>query len=344
MVAYWNRPAQAVYARPNVLDDVEGGPQDTQPIEAEIERARERMGEEGFIAYVACAQASEYHITQAREMRDLARSYGLDLRIYDSEADGYQQVTQIERARIEGAVGLIVCPLNGDLLQGPLSSVQDAGMPLVLFGVLDNTYGGVLLGSSSGQYAMGQTAGRLAGEMIRDEMGGQAEVIILDFPSRPDIVERADGLEAGVLENAPGAYIVGRFLGATRENGYETVSQIIADGVSFDVILSINDAGALGAIRALEAARIRPDEVIITSIDGEQLALEYIRNCYYIRGSLYVGRRETGEYLVNIIVRLLGGGALPETVLRPMGEMITHQNVNIYAPMAQTPPSEPDAC
>jgi len=344
MIVFLNRPAQPGYAHPNVLTGVEGGPEDTQPTEAEIELARQRMGEEGFIAYIACSQASEYQITQAREMRDFARSYGLDLHIYDSEADGYQQVTLVERARIEGAVGLIVCPLNGELLQGPLSSVQEVGIPLVLFGSLENTYGSVSLGSSSGQFTMGQTAGRLAGETIRDEMGGQADVIILDFPTKPDIVERANGLEAGVLEIAPEAHVVGRFLGATRENGYESVSQLIADGVPFDVIVSINDAGALGAIRALEAAGIGPDEVIISSIDGEQLALEYIRNCYYMRGSLYVGRRETGQYLVNIMVRLLGGGTVPEIILRPKGEMITIANVDIYAASGQSAPPAPDIC
>lgn len=250
----------------------------------------------------------------------------------------------MERARIEGAVGLIVCPLDGELLQGPLSSVQEVGMPLVLFGNLEKTYGGVSLGSSSGQFAMGQRAGRLAGEIIRDELGGQADVIILDFPTKPDIVERANGLEAGVLEIAPEAHIVGRVLGATRENGYESVSRLVADGVPFDVIVSINDAGALGAIRVLEATGVRPDEVIISSIDGEQLALEYIRNCYYMRGSLYVGRRETGQYLVNIMVRLLGGGAVPEIVIRPMGEMITIENVDRYTATGQSTPTAPDRC
>jgi ABC-type sugar transport system substrate-binding protein len=114
--------------------------------------------------------------------------------------------------------------------------------------------------------------------------------------------------------------------------------------VQFDVIVSINDAGALGAIRALDEAGIGPDKVIISSIDGEQLALEYIRRCYYMRGSLYVGRRETAQYLINIMVRLLGNGPVPETIVRPMGEMITQENVNIYAPLGQDTPTASDAC
>lgn len=85
VIVFLKPPVELHLARPNVLAGVEGGPQDTDPTEAEIKLARQRMGEEGFIAYIACTQASEYQITQAREMRDLARSYGLDLRIYDSE-------------------------------------------------------------------------------------------------------------------------------------------------------------------------------------------------------------------------------------------------------------------
>jgi ABC-type sugar transport system substrate-binding protein/DNA-binding CsgD family transcriptional regulator len=343
-LVFLSRPTQPVFARPNVLVGVQGNPQDTQPTEDEIKLARQRAGENGMIAYIACTQASEYHATQAREMQDFAHGYGLGFRIYDSEADDYRQITLVERARTEGAVGLIVCPLNGELLQGPLSSVQEVGMPLVLFGSAGNTYGGVLLSSASDNYGMGQRAGRVVGEIIRDERGGQADVIILDFPTRTGLVDRANGLEAGVLEIAPDAQMIGRVLGATRENGYASVSQLIEDGVHFDAIVSINDAGALGAIRALDEAGIGPEEVIISSIDGEQLALEYIRSCHFMRGSLYVGRRETAQYLVNIMVRLLSSGAVPEIIVRPVGEMITQENVNLYAPVGDSTPSEADAC
>ena len=42
--------------------------------------------------------------------------------------------------------------------------------------------------------------------IIRDEMGGHADVIILDYPDLDYLVTRANGLEDGVLEFAPEAH------------------------------------------------------------------------------------------------------------------------------------------
>jgi DNA-binding LacI/PurR family transcriptional regulator len=100
-----------------VLKDVVGDFEDTVPSETEMEAAREALGEDGFVAYITCTRATEYHATQAREMQDFARNHGLNFRIYDSDADDYRQITLLERARSDGAAGLIVCPLNGELLR-----------------------------------------------------------------------------------------------------------------------------------------------------------------------------------------------------------------------------------
>ncbi|MCZ7547345.1 MAG: hypothetical protein M5R40_29205 [Anaerolineae bacterium] len=63
-------------------------------------------------------------------------------------------------------------------------------------------------------YLLGEFPGRLAGQIVAEEMGGVADVVVLDYPDLPIIIERADGMVAGLLARAPNANIVGRFLGA----------------------------------------------------------------------------------------------------------------------------------
>lgn len=109
---------------------------------------------------------------------------------------------------------------------------------------------------------MGFTVGQFAGELVNAEQDGEANVIILDFPDMEIIVERADGLEEGILSVAQDVEIVGRYLGAMAENGQESVEELIENEVEFDVILSINDAGSYGAIDALEDAGLTPDDVM----------------------------------------------------------------------------------
>lgn len=327
-----------------VLAGETGVATDIVPSQEQIEVAKTRAGHDGFIAYIACTQSTDYHAKQAREMRDLAASYGLEMRVYDADTDNYQQVTLIERARADGAVALVVCPLDPKLLDETLRSVEAAQLPLVLLQSAIPSYGGVKL--SGDEYAMGLRAGQHAGQLIRDELGGVARVIILDFPDMPAVVLRANGLEDGVLEYAPNATIVGRYVGGTRELGRESVEKLIADGVEFEVVVSINDAGAIGAIEAMESADIGPDEVMIVGIDAETQALEYIRQGYYFRASEEIGREEFSTAAVNAIVRLLAGATMPEVIRVSPGRMISPNNLpepaaTPYEGVEAVPPSQP---
>jgi serine/threonine protein kinase/DNA-binding LacI/PurR family transcriptional regulator len=305
---------------------------DVVPSASEITQTKLRLGEKGFIAYLACTQDTEFHAGLAREISDLANKYGLRFRIYDGETDAYRQITLMERARSEGASALIICPLDAKLLSGSLTSAESAGLPMVFFADDIPNYGGVLVGGDN--YLLGLEPGRFAGKIIADEKGGKANVIVLDYPDRADIVARANGLVDGILEFAPEATIVGRYKGGTREFGKESVSQLIKDGVEFDIIVSINDAGSFGAIEAMTEAGIEPDQVIISSIDAEALAQQYIRDGYFIRGSVQSSRVETSHALLNSAVKLLAGATVPEYVLVPPGEIVTKDTLEEATPEA----------
>ena len=177
-------------------------------------------------------------------------------------------------------------------------------------------------------YDLGYKPGQFAGQIIIDELGGEARVIILDYPDLPAVVARADGLEDGVLSVAPNATIVGRYLGATEDFGKASVEQLLADGVEFDVIVSINDAGSLGAIEALQAANIPHDQVIIVSIDANAAAREAIRKGQYMRASVDIDRTASSKIKVDALIRILGGATIPERINVPPGDMVTIETLN----------------
>jgi ABC-type sugar transport system substrate-binding protein len=308
--------------KPTVLPGETGTADEAMPTGDEIDRARAALGSNGFIAYIACNQTSEYHATQAREMGDLARRYGLVYEVYDSDTDAYRQITLLERARTDGASAMIICPLDTELLHSSLLSAQNVGMPMVFMHSDILSYGGVILAGDD--YLMGLEAGRAGGAIAQEALGGQANVIVLDYPDLPGIVLRADGLIDGMVETAPDANIVGRYLGGTRDNGYASVQRLIEQGVDFNFILSINDAGAYGAINALEEAGIGPSSVFISSVDAEALARQYIDEDYYIRASVDVGRELFSQTAINATVKLLAGSTLPETFLVPPGGAVTN--------------------
>ena len=137
---------------------------------------------------------------------------------------------------------------------------------------------------------------------------------------------RANALEAGLHEIAPEAEVIGRFLGATAANGEQSIRRLIEQGVEFDVLLSINDAGAYGAITAMAEANFGAHSVIISSVDAESIARQYIRSGYFMRASVDVGRRSFAETAVNAMVKLLAGATMPEVYLVPPGQVIISEN------------------
>lgn len=321
-----NQPP-AVAVRPTVVAGSVGLASDLMEPGAEvIERADRALGDQGFIANIACTQDSEYHATQIREMRDLATRFGLDFRVYDSGEDEYRQITLIERARTDGARALIVCPLNIGLLDNALRSAQQAGIPIVFLASSISSYGGVLI--SGENYEMGLEAGHAGGELINELFDGQGRVLILDYPDMEIIVDRVNGLREGVLEVAPGSEIVASRLGGTRPLGYASVKAALAEGLGFNTILSLNDAGSLGAIQALEEAGIDPASVVISSVDAEGPARDLIRRGHFLRASVSVDREGFSNAAIYAALRLLAGEPLPETLIVLPGPVITAANVD----------------
>jgi serine/threonine protein kinase/DNA-binding LacI/PurR family transcriptional regulator len=293
------------------------------PNSNQIALAKSHLGQNGFIAYITCNLSSEFHAALAREIRATVTQYGLAFRVYDADNDKGNQVALVERARSEGALGILICPLNMGLLNDPFTSIQQAHFPLVLFADHVPNYGGVLIGGDN--YQMGLEGGEFAGNIIHDEMKGEVDIIILDYPSLDYIVARANGLEDGVKKFAPDVHIVGRYLGAVREKAEASVAQLIQSGVKFNFILSINDQGSYGAIDAMQKAGWKCDSVSIVSIDAEALAEQYIRDGCFIRASQETTWLEPAHAMVNSMVHLLSGGTIAETVSIPPGPMITKE-------------------
>jgi len=295
---------------------------DLIPTEGQIALAQQRLGAQGFIALIMCNQTSEYHTTITREISTRLRGYGLAARVYDSRSDGYEQRLRMEEALTAQAKGFIVCPMDIEQIRPPLQAIDEANLPLAAFTTFDQGYGGIYTAQQGSNYDMGAKVGRYAGQYISEQRGGQARVVILGFPEMQAIVERANGLREGLLETAPEAQVVAEVVGGTRDFGRDSVARLLADGLEFDAILSINDAGSLGAVEALEAADIPADAVDIFSMDAEELALRYIREGRYLRGSLEVGRTNTAQAVSDAMVRMLAGETLAEIIRVPLGEVI----------------------
>ena len=316
--------------RPAVILLGERGSIDTlAPTESEVGIARDRLGQSGFIAYVACSLEDGFQSRRAIDIEEIANSYGLPYRTYDSENDIYTQITQIDRARLEGAKAFILCPLSESALDESLLSMQEAQIPIVFVTLYEHPYG-VKLDSSN--YQIGLSVGNYAGQLIQEKWDGQANVLLLGFPGFRASERRFEGIEAALRNVAPSANILAQVQGYTRDEGYAAVSDFIQRGEEVNVILSINDAGAMGAVDALQEAGIPPDAVDIVSSNAEPPVLDLIRQGLYIRGSLAINREALSRLAVFGVIKQLAGATVPEFFTYPPGDMVTAETLAQSSP------------
>jgi ribose transport system substrate-binding protein len=178
---------------------------------------------------------------------------------------------------------------------------------------------------------LGTAAGEYAAQLINDEMDGQANVAILDFPDVANVVVRADAIRAAIEEGAPDAVIVGNYLGGTTEFGLASMESALVEHPEINVVVSINDAGAYGAMQALE--NVGRDDAIIVGIDAEEQAKNLITEGGMYRGTIDTSPARTGELAVNAAVRLLAGSEFIQNIRVPV-TLITAETLAEMEPEA----------
>ncbi len=312
---------EPAYGEPTLIAEGLGTADDLEPSEDEIAGAKAHLADdESFIGIVACTYSTDYHSAVPDAAVAYAEEVGLGVETFDSEIDVEKQISGIENFVSSGADVIVVCVFDPPSVQSALEEAAAAGVYIVQYaGRNAAEYGGVTI--SIEDEDLGAAAGQYAAQLISDEMGGEANVAILDYPDVPNVVIRADAIAAALAEGAPDAVIVGNYLGGTTEFGLNSMETALQEHPEINVVVSINDAGAYGAMQALEAAGKTAEDSIIVGIDAEPQALEYINSGTMYRGTVDTAPAETGRMTIKAAVKLLAGSTIPQNIRVPVNLM-----------------------
>lgn len=295
---------------------------DLVPTDAEVAAAKEALGADGFVGIIACTLSTEYHSTVAESAHTHLDELGIPNQLFDSEINVEKQISAIENFTSSGAKVIVVCLFDPPSVLSALQAAADQGVQIVQYaGRQLADLGGVTISIEDAD--LGKAAGDYAAQLITSELGGKANVAILDYPDVANVVLRADAIRAAIEAGAPDAVIVGNYLGGTTENGLASMESALIEHPEINVVVSINDAGALGAMQALENAG--KTDAIIVGIDAEAQARELIAAGGMYRGTVDTSPAETGIMSGNAAVKLLAGSDFPHNIAVPT-TLITKDN------------------
>ncbi|UJF31328.1 substrate-binding domain-containing protein [Paenibacillus hexagrammi] len=161
-----------------------------------------------------------------------------------------------------------------------LKEAKDAGIPILLTDrkvkVEDDSLWTTFIGSDF--IEEGRRAARWLVEREQSESSGGRQVNIVELQgtkgSAPAI-ERKKGFEEVLSENEAFHIVASEIGDFTLESGQQLMEKVLRSGIKPDVVFAHNDDMALGAIKALEQAGLKPGtDIQVLSVDATRVAFQ----------------------------------------------------------------------
>jgi ABC-type sugar transport system substrate-binding protein len=252
-----------------------------------------------YIGFAQCALNAPYYVAMERAATETAQRLGAKITILNSDNDVAKQIDQINNLLVQGINGLIV---NSDTEYGTepiIKQVTAQGIPVVA--IDRNLYGDYIAYVGIDQWK----AGVLQGQYISQKLlpSGGNIVLLEGDPGDPANIGRMNGMLSVINQGAnKGKYtILGQYAAFYNQSqGLAKMEQAIAAyGKKIQLVYAANDAMGLGALQALQEAKMT--NVMICSVDGQKEAYQEI-----LKGGQYKSSIVNNSWdITRIAVRVL---------------------------------------
>lgn len=279
------------------------------------------------MGYTTMDLANPYFVAVVNGVKDRAAELGIQITVHDAKSDAAGQVTAIENFIAQGMDAIITSPIDPKACEHLIDLAHAEGIPFI------NPHQ-LIVGNDANinlnDFDYGYAGGTIAGEFIANELGGEAEVAILGFPQMEALIERANGIKAGILAKAPNAKIVAEVSANTPEQGMRAAETIMQAHPKVQIICGTNDAGALGAMEAVRAMGLASESFGVFGLDATGEALDKMKE----EGSIYRGTVDidpygTGKLIIDVALQVIENGPIADMVKIPMIP-VTSANIDKY--------------
>ncbi len=160
--------------------------------------------------------------------------------------------------------------------------------------------------------------GEEAAKWINEELGGEAEVVVLDWPQLPILLERGNGIVDAIKEKAPKAKIVAQQPAIDAAGGQSAMETIFQAHPNVKVVACIGGGGAVGANEAAKAAGKLSDDFGIFAADATDQELSAIKNNEGNRVSVMItgGPVTMGKEMAGLIQKVYKGEKMDKLFIR----------------------------
>lgn len=269
------------------------------------------------VAYVCKDLSQEWFIVEAAAIDAYIQSMGADKLIeVDCEYNEEKYLDGVQNMVEQGVDALIVCPPDQNLSQRTVEMCSAAGIPVIAVDdpLIDES--GKLLAPAIqlSAYNVGTGMGEWLNNYIEAnslaDKGDEFMIVCLAADTIASCVPRTDGQIDTVSAKYPNVKILRSDYESTTDSGYDVMAATIAANpqVKYWAVMAVNDEGALGAVRALEAAGLQGDAVVVGAgayhFDDE--IYSNAETCF--KAAAYFSSNEAGTKVATEVMNLLLNG------------------------------------
>lgn len=240
----------------------------------DAEEAGDPDGDFEVFALLPQGNDQPYGSTYLPPMEETAAGLGISLTITNSQYDADTQASECEVAVAAAPDLIILWPAVGDTVRPCLEAASSAGIPVTVTNSDVNPEDQDLTAGYSGPDTYGQ--GVASAELMCDAADG-AEIGILmvnGLTGNSTAIDRREGFVDTVEENCPNVTILAEQPGDWNADDSQIATSEMLTSVGPDNVQGLyaaDDTMVAGAIDALRARDIDPNDMIITSIGNTLL-------------------------------------------------------------------------
>ena len=267
------------------------------------EVASSESSKELEFVYVTQDSANPYFIEVYNGFVAKCKELGIKTQILDSKYDVATQVSFVEDAVQRGVDGIMISPLDENALKTVVDEAKEKG---IVVSAEAQPIANAQIDGSLDEYSIGYAIGSAAAEWINTEQAGKGKALILAQDDVEAVIRRGDGINDGILENAPEAEVVARQNASNTDLGMKVTESVMLAQPEVNVICACDDFTAIGSYEAVSAMSKIADNFYIGGCDATEEGKEKMKEEGSVyRSSCNLFPYEAGEELAEAMYKYL---------------------------------------
>lgn len=250
-----------------------------------------------------------FFVTLKEGAEKKAQELGYKLVVLDSQNDPAKELANVEDLTVRGAKVLLINPTDSDAVGNAVAIANKKNIPVI---TLDR---GANKGEVVSHIASDNVAGgKMAGDFIAEKVGKDAKVIQLEGIAGTSAArERGEGFKQAVEANGF-EVLASQPADFDRTKGLNVMENLLASHSSAKAVFAQNDEMALGALRAIKAAK---KEIIVVGFDGTDDAVKAVEGGH-LAATIAQQPEKIGELGVETADKVLKGEKVEAQIPVPL--------------------------